>query len=67
MADTPDRIAAAMEIIERYGQIDGDHKAWVIDQVARALKGDDYAKWAAEMKDGQDGPDSYGYDEGIAP
>lgn len=30
----------AMEFISRYGQIDGDHhKAWVLDQVARILKG----------------------------
>lgn len=30
----------AMAYIERYGQIDGDHhKAWVLDQVARILKG----------------------------
>ena len=30
----------AMYYIERYGQIDGEHhKAWVLDQVARILKG----------------------------
>ena len=30
----------AMEFIESYGQIDGSHhKSWVIDQVARILKG----------------------------
>jgi hypothetical protein len=30
----------AMHFIERYGQIDGGHhKTWVLDQVARALKG----------------------------
>ena len=30
----------AMSFIERYSGIDGDHhKAWVLDQVARALKG----------------------------
>jgi hypothetical protein len=30
----------ALEHIERYGQIDGDHhKTWVIDQVARILMG----------------------------
>lgn len=41
----------AMYFIERYGQIDGDHhKAWVIDQVARILKGSPItaklAKWS---------------------
>ncbi len=30
----------AMELIQRYGQIGGDHhKAWVLDRVARVLKG----------------------------
>ena len=30
----------AMEFIEKYGQFDGaHHKSWVIDQVARILKG----------------------------
>jgi hypothetical protein len=26
-----------------------------------------YKNWVIEMKDGEDGPDTYGYDEGIAP
>lgn len=34
------RVDIAMNFVERYGGIDGDHhKAWVLDQVARALKG----------------------------
>jgi len=41
----------AMCYIERYGQIDGDHhKAWVLDQVSRILKGTEVivkeARWA---------------------
>jgi hypothetical protein len=40
----------AMYFIERYGQIDGaHHKLWVLDQVARILKGTpivvEVAKW----------------------
>lgn len=40
----------AMRIIEQYGQFDGSHhKAWVLDQVARILKGTSVivkeAKW----------------------
>jgi dCMP deaminase len=58
----------ALELIERYGGIDGEHhKQWVIDQVVRALTGDGYAEWVREMKDGEDGPDTYEWDEGIAP
>lgn len=26
-----------------------------------------YTKWVAEMKDGEDGPDTYSWDAGIAP
>jgi hypothetical protein len=61
---TPEREEQIMSIIEKYGQIDGDHhKAWVIDQIARIIKGDDYGTWVEEMKaDGE-----YNYNEGIAP
>lgn len=34
------RVEWAMYFIEKYGQIDGDHhKAWVLDQAVRCLKG----------------------------
>jgi hypothetical protein len=62
------RIEAALEVAFRYGGIDGDHhKTWVIDQMVRALTGDDYAHWVAAAKSGEDGPETYGWDEGIAP
>lgn len=62
------RISAALEVIERYGGIDGGHhKTWVIDQVARALTGPRYEAWVVAMKAGEDGPDTYEWDEGIAP
>jgi hypothetical protein len=58
----------ALDLIERYGGIDGEHhKTWVIDQVARALTGEDYRKWVTEMKAGEDGPETYSWDEGIPP
>lgn len=59
-----------MDIIERYGQIDGSHhKQWCLDQIARIIKGDDYDAWVKEMlgeKD-SDGCYEYDYDEGIPP
>ncbi|UCG53778.1 MAG: hypothetical protein JSW58_08565 [Candidatus Latescibacterota bacterium] len=62
------RVDKALEIIESYGGIDGGHhKTWVIDQVVRALVGERYAEWVAEQKNGEDGPDTYEWDEGIAP
>lgn len=83
----------AMLWIEMYNVIDGaDHKAWLIDQVARILKGAKvtlkiakwengtkeerfnleeppklYWDWVEEMKDGEDGKNTYEYDFGIAP
>ena len=58
----------ALEIIEQYGGIDGaHHKQWVLDQVVRALTGKWYNAWVVAMKDGEDGPDSYDWDTGIAP
>lgn len=58
----------ALEVIERFGGIDGaHHKQWVIDQVARAILGNRYAAWVVTMKDGEDGPDTYEWDEGTAP
>jgi len=61
-------IGDALNIIEQFGGIDGDHhKTWVIDQVARSLLGDNYEKWVKEMKVGEDGPNTYDWSEGIAP
>lgn len=62
------RVAAAVEMIERFGGIDGEHhKTWVIDRVARALLGEQYAAWVVSMRAGEDGPNTYTWDEGIAP
>jgi len=61
-------IDKALRLIERYGGTDGaHHKQWVIDQVARALTGSDYRKWVKAMKAGDDGPDTYDWEEGVAP
>lgn len=62
--DSGQRIEKALELIERYGSIDGDHhKAWVLDQVVRTLTGPDYEAWLdSYCEDGQ-----YEWDEGIAP
>lgn len=63
-----DKVSKALEIIGSYGRIDGEHhKTWVIDQVVRALTGPSYKRWVREYKAGEDGPDTYGWDEGIAP
>lgn len=66
--DMSNRIHKAIELAVQYGGIDGSHhKAWVIDQMVRILAGDDYERIVAEAKDGDDGPDTYDWDEGVAP
>ena len=56
------------EIIYQYGGIDGEHhKQWVIDQIARILAEERYAEWVVDMKDGEDGPNTYNWEEGVAP
>ncbi len=63
-----DRIEKAIEIAVKYGGIDGaHHKTWVIDQMVRALAGDDYDRIVAEACDGEEGPGTYEWDTGIAP
>jgi len=61
-------VEKALEIALNYASINGDHhKAWVIDQMVRALTGDEYDDWIAKHDDGEDGPNTYDWDEGIAP
>jgi hypothetical protein len=68
LGSTP--VEQALEIINRYGGIDGGHhKQWVLDQVVRVLTENQggYLQWLAQHCDGEDGPETYGWDEGIAP
>ena len=63
-----DRITLATDLALEFGQTDGDHhKAWVIDQMLRALTGDRYEAVIDEWCAGEDGPETYSWDEGIAP
>lgn len=89
--DKPD-VSAALEVAVRFGGVDGDHhKAWVIDQMVRALTGcplaeraavdvngvaytyqdyaesETYLKLVRDAKAGEDGPETYSWNEGIAP
>ena len=74
-----ERIEKALLYAYLYGNIDGaHHKAWVIDQMVRALTGcqttnaiqvanDEYKQWVKNARAGQDGAETYNWDEGIAP
>lgn len=61
------RIRHALSIAH-FGQFDGDHhKLWVIDRMVRVLTGDDYEQWVAAFENGEDGPETYSWETGIAP
>lgn len=63
-----ERVQLALDLLAQSGQTDGDHhKAWVIDQTVRILTGDRYEQWITNYRAGEDGPDTYSWDEGIAP
>lgn len=62
------RISKAIKIAIQFGQIDGDHhKMWVIDQMLRALLGKEYKATIKAACAGEDGPDTYFWETGIAP
>ena len=61
-------VEEALRLLIRYGQIDGEHhKTWVIDQAVRILTGNYYDELIAAANDGEDGPETYDWDVGIAP
>ena len=63
-----ERIHEAVGIGFQFGSIDGaHHKMWVIDQMLRVLLQDKYADFVKEVCNGEDGPETYEWDEGIAP
>lgn len=67
---TGDACTAALTLARRYGGMPGDHhKAWVIDQMVRALlqTPEAYAAWVADARAGEDGPETYGWSQGIPP
>lgn len=62
------KIVAALAIITRYGGIDGaHHKQWTLDQVVRALTGGAYRHWVRGYQKGDEGPNTYEWETGIAP
>ena len=66
--DKSKRISRALDVLLKYGDIDGaHHKTWVIDQAVRALTGDTYEETIRKICYGEDGPNTYGWSEGIAP
>lgn len=62
------RIMKAIEVCFAYSQVDGDHhKAWVLDEIMRALAGEHYGRVVELHNVGEDGPDSYTWNCGFPP
>lgn len=64
------RIKDALKIAWSYAQIDGEHhKMWVIDQMVRALCGDEemYREWVKNYETPICNEDYYVWNIGIAP
>jgi hypothetical protein len=70
------RINNALFIAKGHGQIQGtQRRLWVIDQMVRALTGceegepetEEYRRFIAEHNQGEDGPETYEWNTGIAP
>lgn len=64
-----DKIKKALEMAAM-GTFDGaHHKMWTIDQMVRILTGSDeeYKEWVKKFQHGNDGPETYFWDIGIAP
>ena len=67
MKSDKDRVEEALDLIAEYGSIDGaHHKQWVLDQLVRILT-PHYEAWVMGQEAGEDGPDTYYWDVGIAP
>lgn len=62
------KIQNAIELAVQFGGVDGaHHKDWVIDQMVRILAGDRYDQIVRDACNGEDGPESYTWETGIAP
>ena len=66
MSDS-EKVIKASALIYEWGGIDGSHhKQWLLDQLVRVLA-DDYEAWVEKYRKGEDGPETYDWDEGIQP
>lgn len=64
-----ERINKALEVAFQYAGYDGSpHKMWVIDQMIRALTGENYNEWIEHWcNPHEEDPETYEWDVGIAP
>lgn len=56
------------DLLLRLGGVDGEHhKQWIIDQVLRMVTGEKYEAIITQWNHGEDGEDTYQWNNGIAP
>lgn len=68
VSSDPDAVIDALCALWMLGGFDGGHhKAYAIDVAVRALTGERYSDFVAAFSRGDDGPDTYEWDTGIAP
>jgi len=65
--DLTDRERKILRFIFKSNFDGSHHKQWQLDQIVRALTGGKYDEYVAYQKHGEDGPNTYSWDEGIAP
>jgi len=58
------RILKGTKVIVKQASWNDGQKEWRVDLDKPSKK---YLKWVKDMCDGEDGPNTYSYDEGIAP
>jgi hypothetical protein len=60
--------AKALNVAVEWGGLkQAKHKAWVIDQMVRALTGSNYDALVARARSGEKGPETYAWDCGVEP
>lgn len=62
-----DRVQKALAIASYYSGTSERQKAWVIDQMVRALAGDRYDQVVQDACDGSDGSATHSWDCGVEP
>ncbi|CAI2794137.1 Uncharacterised protein [Serratia ficaria] len=68
LTEKQEGIERAIDLACRFGGSDEiHHLQWVIDQMVRELAGDHYTQVVADAIAGEDGPNTYTWNVGIAP
>ena len=61
-------LGGVQELITSWAGVDDSrHKQWLLDEIVKVITGDNYDKWVASYNNGEDGPNTYEWDKGIAP